>query len=82
MSTKEFRDAVANAKPRPKGVKVSSNLYRELEAEDAISIEPFTLWGLQTETFRFDLPAYERDIYVHVEPSFNDHEFQLPPSSN
>ncbi|SOZ73339.1 hypothetical protein CBM2626_U40006 [Cupriavidus taiwanensis] len=81
MTTQKFRDAVANARKRPQGVKVSYDLFRKLQSEGGISTKPFTLWGLPTETFRFNLPAFDEDIYVHEDPSLNADEFLLPPSS-
>lgn len=81
MSTQGFRDAVVNASQRPKGVSISPNLFQQPRDEEAISTTPVTLWGLPTETFKFDLPAFDDDIYVREAPSLDGDELRLPPSS-
>lgn len=81
MNTQKFRDAVLSARQRPKGVKVSSDLFRQLQSEGAISTKSFTLWGLPTDAFKFDLPAFDNDIYVHEDPTLDGDEFRLPSSS-
>lgn len=79
MTTDAFKTAVQAAASRPKGVLVSLNLFRALDAEKAIERKLGTPWGLPVPSLGVELPYYDGDIYVAFEPMLDGFDFKLPP---
>ncbi|MNL56265.1 hypothetical protein D3C87_1797440 [compost metagenome] len=80
MPTNIFKQAVAAATSRPKGVVVSLDLFRALNAEQAIERKLATPGGLPAPAFGIELPYYDGDIFVACDPLLVDFNYKLPSS--
>lgn len=78
MKTSIFKNAVSSAKSKPKGVLVSPDLFRALDAQKALDRKLATPWGLPTPSLGIELPYYDSDVYVACDPNLGDFEFKLP----
>lgn len=79
MSTQKLKDAIRAAKTHPKGIKVSVDLFKDLESAGEISSRPYTPWGLDVPSLSFDLPTIGDDVVVICDPMLDGMDFQLPP---
>lgn len=79
MVTEIFRSAIAAATRRPKGVIVSPDLFRALDAEKALTRKLATPWGLPAASLGIELPYYDSDVFVGCDTALDGFEFRLPP---
>jgi len=80
MTTGKFKSAVRAAKDKPKGVIVSLDLFRALDAEKALDRKLATPWGLPAPSLGIELPYYDTDVYVACDPVLDGFNFKLPPT--
>lgn len=80
MSTQKLKDAIRAANNRPKGIKVSVELFRELKSAGEIASKPYTPWGLHVPSLSVDLPTFNDDIVVICDPTLDGMDFELPPA--
>lgn len=80
MTTENFKREVRLANSRPKGVIVSLDLFRALDAEQALERKLSTPWGLSAPSLGIELPYYDKDVYVACDPILNGFDFKLPPA--
>ena len=80
MPTSIFKQAVAAATSRPKGVVVSPDLFRALDTEQAMERKLATPGGLPVPAFGLELPYYDVDVFVACDPWLVDLDYKLPPS--
>lgn len=64
MPTTIFKQAVAAATNKPKGVIVSPDLFRALDEELAIQRKLSTPSGHPAPSLGIELPYYDTDVYV------------------
>ena len=68
--------AIAEHSFRPKGIKVGTELWKSLVAENRIEWKRGYLEGaIDSE---IDFPVLDQDIFVHVAPELDEDSFQLP----
>lgn len=79
MTTTVFKQAVAAAKSRPKGVLVSPDLFRALDEEQSIERKLATPGGLPVPSLGIELPYYDTDVYVACDPWLGGFQYKLPP---
>lgn len=79
MTTEKFKSAVRAANDRPKGVIVSPDLFRALDAEKALNRKLATPWDLRAPSLAIELPYYDSDAYVVCDPVLDGFDFTLPP---
>ena len=79
-STSDFKQAIASATSKPKGVRVSPDLFKDLFSEGAVERKPATPFGLPRPlpSLETELPFFDKDIYVECDPFLDGHQFQLP----
>ncbi len=67
--TEPLKESIKQLPFKPKGVKVSREIYDELMANGEITMKEDVLGHL---------PYMKDSICVHIEDSFNEFEFKLP----
>lgn len=82
MSIQNLKTAIEQCTGRPKGIKVSPDLWSELKTANLISWRRGYLEGVIDSGF--DFPVFDNDIFLHVDPELllNNAAFQLPPTEN
>ena len=80
MTTEIFKSAVRAAKNKPKGVIVSPDLFRALDAEKALERKLATIWGVPPLSLGIEFPYYDSDVFVSCDTALEAFEFKLPPS--
>ena len=76
MNIEKIEDAIKNHSPRPKGIKVGTELYKEMVSKNKIKWKRGYIKGvIDTET---DYPIFDENIFVHVDPYLDDYDFELP----
>lgn len=68
--------AIKNHSFRPKGVKVSHELYSALSDANRIEMKKAMIWGILDTGF--ELPFINDDIWLIADLSLSDDEFELP----
>jgi hypothetical protein len=79
MTTEKLKNAVQTAKTKPKGVIVSVDLFRALDAETLLVRKLATPGGNHAPLLLLELPYYDLDVYVACDPAMDDFDFKLPP---
>ncbi|MBL4791312.1 MAG: hypothetical protein JKY60_20460 [Kordiimonadaceae bacterium] len=69
-------NAIKRHRFKPKGVKVSHELFSALSKADRIEMKRTHIWGVID--MGFDLPFINGDTYLIADMSLNDDEFELP----
>lgn len=79
MPVNVLDQAVASHPFRPKGIKVGTELWKNLVATGRIQWKRGYLEGvIDSET---DFPVLDENIFVHVAPELNDCAFELPQNA-
>jgi hypothetical protein len=80
MLVQQFEAAVSAAQIQPKGVKVSSQLWKELKDADLIKMRGVAAWGVFD--LGFEMPFY-KEICLIYDPELEslDKQFLLPPNA-
>jgi hypothetical protein len=80
MPITQFKQDVAAANQRPKAVRVSPDLYRELVRQNAITRQLGTPWGLDVASLGIELPFYDGDVFVVCDPELeiDGIDYKLP----
>ena len=77
-STEDFKKAVSSTSPKPKGVIVSLELFKALDAEKSLERKLATPGGLPAPSFGIELPYYDSDVFVGCDPALDGLDFKLP----
>lgn len=77
MSTQPFRDAVANASPRPKGAMVSFSLYSELSKQGLLAPASYRPQGLTSNDVTIQLPSYQGNVFVSMDQDLDPNGFDF-----
>lgn len=80
MVVEQFESAMAGARIEPKGVKISSQLWKELKAAGLIEMRGVAAWGFID--LGFEMPFYKHTCLI-LDPDleFLGKHFQLPPNA-
>ncbi|MGF6440181.1 hypothetical protein [Paraburkholderia youngii] len=62
---------------KPKGILVTPDLYKEMRGGGLIEKKLATPNGLPAPDLGIELPYYDGDVYVHVDPELES-EYRLP----
>lgn len=76
MPVKTLQDAISEHTFRPKGIKVSPDLWKELSANGKIKWKRGYFKGVIDS--EIDLPWFDEDIFVHTDPDLESFDFTLP----
>ncbi len=76
MPTQVFDDALSNHSFRPKGIKVSADLWCELNRKGRIKWKRGYLEGVIDSGI--DLPVLDDDIFIHLDPDLDNFYFTFP----
>lgn len=76
MTVNTLETAIANHSFRPAGIKVSADLWKELNHQRKITWVRGHLEGVIDSGINF--PVLQGDIFVHVDPELDDFDYRLP----
>jgi hypothetical protein len=78
MSIQTLKTAVAQRKKRPAGIKVSPDFWKVLVDAGEVKWKRAFIEGILDSGY--DMPVFEENIFVHVEPELmvSGREFELP----
>lgn len=81
MLVQQFETAVAGAKVQPKGIKVSSEMWKALKIADLIKMRGVAAWG--AFDLGFEMPFYKDTVLIYdPELELSGKHFQLPPNAS
>jgi hypothetical protein len=76
VPTQIFDDALCSHSFRPTGIKVSTDLWRELNRQGRIKWQRGFLEGIIDSGI--DLPVLGDDIFIHLDPDLDNFDFTFP----